>query len=224
MRQFTTCAKQSALQTGGGPANTPPVLKIEMTGEVLQLKNYYGHLLTGLESFDSDAMPTDFGQMPPIVADSSKILLPQPGKGSDTTFSRSEETSTDDCQNLREKTPPSQTVNSSPIADMCAALSTEAVGTTTVPQPCDNTNVGKDKDKGQEKYQFFPTNGQRRRPIRNQKSSLHSVTVAEMRQQMITKEESRLAEFHELRMNSFRLEHAERISEIQQRKKLAICN
>lgn len=266
LRQHVASEKANAKQTGGGTANPPPKLKVEMTGEILQLKQYYGHILNGLESFDSDGATTStsvsvaateslrnrnvrdafFDATENLDSNSSSV-----GNGNDNwnllnpiDLPRRTETVTSVSTSMVAVVKPNQTPNAIFTPSIVAASptptqrpptrqfsaksqsnafeSSEEIPSSQPPTRINTidafTHHTPSSTQQPPPRQFFPTNAQRRRP-HTEVNSAH-FNLMEMRRKLVDEERHRMEQFHQLRMDSYRMEYAERIAEIRQRREL----
>lgn len=67
LRNHFADERNNAKKTGGGPSS---VNKNEMTGAMLELCPYYGHLMSGLPSYDCDRETSDLGRSNEVNSES----------------------------------------------------------------------------------------------------------------------------------------------------------
>lgn len=216
------------------------MLKVEISGAMLDLQLYYGHLLSGMPSYDCDNR--SFTKTNATLVTNSNAISPTPnpydkdlGESLDNdTFSLIDSPS---CNSNAELTIVRNTFSSTPIS-ASAGLSPKS-SNTLLPNPfakqptsfagtssvvgfspksstvsMANTVAGQSEIQNKQPPQFFATSSQRRRGT--PKSS-----VDEMRRQLIDEERRRMAVFGELRMQLYQDESDARLDEIRQRKAMS---
>lgn len=88
LRVYSSWQRRNALRTGGGPAEPKPAsIKMEITGALLELQQFYGHALCGMDGFDSDGISNHLLQtdIPSSQLQHDDIPPPQLLSGEDTS-------------------------------------------------------------------------------------------------------------------------------------------